>query len=139
MSKKYIEQASAVPFKYFNGDIKILLITSRNEKKWIIPKGIIENHQTPRQAALAEAFEEAGVEGVLHDIKMGVYYYSKWNSTCRVHVFALNVQNEHHEWDEDFFRKRKWYNLEDALNKVKSKDLKKLMSKLTEIIEKNEN
>ena len=77
MSKKYIEQASAVPFKYFNGDIKILLITSRNEKKWIIPKGIIENHQTPRQAALAEAFEEAGVEGVLHDIKMGVYYYSR--------------------------------------------------------------
>ena len=127
MKKKYIEQAAAIPFRNNNGDLKILLITSRNQQKWIVPKGIIEPYQTPEKAALAEAGEEAGIEGILYNDKIGIYYYTKWDSVCRVHVYAMNVRKELSEWDEDYFRKRKWYTVKDAVNKVKSKDLKKFI------------
>ena len=42
---------------------RVCLITSRNGKRWVIPKGWIEPGQTAGETALQEAYEEAGLVG----------------------------------------------------------------------------
>ena len=58
-------QSGILPYKFVDGNIFLLLITSRKGNRWIIPKGIVEPHLTPVESASQEAFEEAGIEGAL--------------------------------------------------------------------------
>ena len=60
-----IPQSAVIPFRVEDGSPSVLLITSRRRKRWGVPKGLIEEWQTPRDAALEEAYEEAGVRGDL--------------------------------------------------------------------------
>ena len=56
---------------------KVLMITSRNSGRWILPKGHIEKGQTPRDAVTVEAYEEAGLKGQVAETKIGSYFYKK--------------------------------------------------------------
>ncbi|WP_243663517.1 NUDIX hydrolase [Rhodothermus marinus] len=56
-------QAGVLPVRQQNGRIEVLLITSRTVGRWILPKGNVKRHQTPIEAALQEAYEEAGIRG----------------------------------------------------------------------------
>jgi 8-oxo-dGTP pyrophosphatase MutT (NUDIX family) len=96
----YIEQSAVIPYRFREGKLEILLITSRNNKRWIIPKGIIDPGMTPQQAALQEALEEAGVKGKVFDDLMGTYTYEKWGGICRVQIFLLEVESIYIDWLE---------------------------------------
>jgi len=81
------------PTKY-----EILLITSRGSGRWIIPKGWpMKGHNLP-QAAIIEAYEEAGIRGEIHQATIGSYHYKKKdmlageNNRFEVLVFALLYQ-----------------------------------------------
>src|SRR6185295_6322277 len=82
---EYVRQAGAIPIR--NG--RICLITSSNGKRWVIPKGLIEPNHTAGEAALQEAWEEAGLVGVLQQEPVGSYLYDKWCGTCHVTVFLM--------------------------------------------------
>ena len=113
----------------FNNKIRILLITSMKSKKWIFPKGFIENQLTAQQSAEQEAFEEAGIEGQVLDLLLGEYYYNKWGGTCHVKVFPMHVTKIFDEWPEDYLRKREWMSIKDAFDSIKKSDLKMLLEK----------
>jgi phosphohistidine phosphatase len=123
----YYRQSALLPYKIENGEIQILLITSRNQDKWVIPKGIVEDAFTPRETAIKEAFEEAGVSGKTAKKNIGKYKYIKWGGTCVVKVFPCYVKNEAAEWDEMYLRKRKWYPLKKGLKKINNDQLEKLI------------
>jgi 8-oxo-dGTP pyrophosphatase MutT (NUDIX family) len=110
----YIRQAGAIPLR--NG--RLCLITSRNGKRWVIPKGLIEPGQTAGETALQEAWEEAGLVGALEPEPVGSYLYDKYGGTCHVTVFVLRVADVAQEWPERDSRQRIWVSPTGALRRV---------------------
>jgi len=120
------KQAAAIPYRINKDNFQILLITSRNGKKWIIPKGIIEEGDSAVETAERETKEEAGVVGKADSVE-GEYTYKKWDGICTVKVFPMLVTGTLQEWDEQEIRSRKWFETDDALKKVKSKKLRQVL------------
>lgn len=54
-------QSGAIPYRWYAQQLQVLLTTSRRNKRWIIPKGLIEYHLSAADSAAQEAWEEAGV------------------------------------------------------------------------------
>jgi 8-oxo-dGTP pyrophosphatase MutT (NUDIX family) len=122
-----IKQAAAIPYRFIKNELHILLIKSRNSKKWIVPKGVIEEGDSARFTAEKETEEEAGVKGELKKEIAGTYDYKKWGSICRVRVFPMKVTDVMEEWEEMHFRPRKWKKADEAVKAVKSDQLKKIL------------
>ena len=121
------KQAAALPFRYKNDDLQIMLITSRKNRKWIIPKGLMEEGLTKYELAIKEAYEEAGIAGQVTTQSLGVYQYEKWGGICKVSVFSLQVDKILDQWPEDDFRDRKWFNPKEAINIVENSELKDII------------
>ncbi len=110
----YIRQAGAIPLR--NG--RLCLVTSRNGKRWVIPKGLIEPGQTAGETALQEAWEEAGLVGALEPEPVGSYLYDKYGGTCHVTVFLLRVADVAQNWPERDSRQRIWVSPTGALRRI---------------------
>ncbi|WP_239016929.1 DUF47 family protein [Sphingomonas ginkgonis] len=112
--------------------VSVLLVTSRETKRWVIPKGNPEAGMTPHLAAALEAEEEAGVRGAVCPVPLGSYRYRKRRKTGAslmfdVDVFPLAVQQELPEWKEDSQRERRWFSLDEAAKAVEESDLADLI------------
>ena len=118
----WYKQSAVIPFRNTEDGVEVLLITSIKKKKWIFPKGIVEENLTSRESSIKEAFEEAGIKGELLPQKFGKYKYKKWGGTCKVKVYALNVDTVFDSWAEEF-RERKWVKLREVDKFIKSKKL----------------
>ncbi len=121
------DQSAVIPFRLENNRFKILLITSLRTKKWIFPKGIIEESKTAMEAAREEAWEEAGVDGDVLDILLGEYVYYKWGGNCHVKVFPLHVKKIFQTWPEQDQRERRWVSFNTAIDMIDKDELKKLL------------
>src|SRR5215831_21055085 len=82
-----IRQSAAIPVQ--GG--QVVLVTSSSGNRWVVPKGHIEPDKTAGQIALQEAWEEAGLVGVLRPEPVGTYLYSKFNNLYHVIVFVMEV------------------------------------------------
>ena len=56
-------QYAALPYRFEGRQVRILLITSRQTRRWVIPKGWPMSGLKPQDVAATEAGEEAGVVG----------------------------------------------------------------------------
>jgi 8-oxo-dGTP pyrophosphatase MutT (NUDIX family) len=127
------EQAGAIPWRWSDRGPEILLITSSTGNRWIVPKGWIEAGSTPAQCAVEEAFEEAGVQGVLSSKKpFGVVGIKSRGRERSIAVFLLEVLEVHKRWPEDELRRREWLSPEKAAGKVRDSGLRELISTLRE-------
>src|SRR3546814_5671813 len=77
-----------------DGDPRFLLITSRETKRWVIPRGNAVPGLPPAQSAAQEAFEEAGLTGMVGPEEIGAYRFDKRGKNGsieedNVHVFPL--------------------------------------------------
>ena len=129
------EQSGVIPYRFEDGQLEIMLITSQRRKRWIIPKGIVEADMTPQESALTEAWEEAGITGRVFDEKIGCYEYDKWGGTCHVKVFLFEVKSVFSTWPEDITRDRAWLNVDEASERVDEADLKVLIKSMPILIE----
>lgn len=129
-------QSGAVPYRFVDGELRILLITSRKRKRWIFPKGIIEPDMTPSESALNEAWEEAGVRGAIEKKPFESYVHKKWKGRAHVDMYLLKVESTKKKWPEKDERKRKWLSLEDAIEKVSQKSLKRVLKAVPEALQK---
>lgn len=107
---------------------QVLIITSSSKKSWIFPKGIIEHGLTSEESALKEAYEEAGILGVIGE-KIDSYSYKKWNGTCRVEMFTMENVKELNQWPEDY-RHRKWVSIENLSKYIKKQELQNILQLL---------
>ena len=110
----------------------MLLITSRESGRWVIPKGNFASTISPHVAAAQEAEEEAGVRGSVCPTPLGTYRYRKRKGSgaslmADVEVFPLAVSEELSEWKEMDQRDRRWFPLGDAANAVEEPDLRDLI------------
>lgn len=126
-------QVAALPWRRGASGIEILLVTSRETRRWVTPKGGRMPGRTDAEAAAQEALEEAGVEGVVAPEPLGTFRYLKtlkrraprW---CVVSVYALEVRIEHEDWHERGQRERIWVSRDEAVRRVDEPDLKALIA-----------
>lgn len=130
----FYNQSGVIPFRMQSDVIEILLITSKRRKRWIIPKGIIEQHVSPQESAAKEALEEAGVRGRVHATPIGEYEYDKWHGTCKVKVFPMEVTEILGQWLESGFRHRKWVSPEEAAALVDEPELKQIIRRIPDVV-----
>jgi 8-oxo-dGTP pyrophosphatase MutT (NUDIX family) len=114
VSPAYVRQAAALAVR----DGKICLVTSSNGKRWVIPKGLIDPGQTAGETALQEAWEEAGLVGVLQQEPVGSYLYEKYANIYHVTVFLMEVTDVAQTWPEHNLRERAWVSLGTALERI---------------------
>ncbi|WP_414714439.1 DUF47 family protein [Sphingobium sp.] len=112
--------------------VRILLVTSRESRRWVIPKGNPKNGLAPHVAAAQEAEEEAGVCGPICPTPLGSYRYRKRKGNGAslmfdVDVYPLAVTRELSAWKEDKERERRWFSLAEAANAVEEEDLRYLI------------
>lgn len=132
-SPSYIEQSGVVPYRLQNGQIEVLLVSSRKKKHWVIPKGIVEPDLTPQASAAKEALEEGGILGEVLPQSLGTYTYAKWGGICRVAVFLLKVTGLEADWLENY-RERRWFGLGEAIEQLEEEELKTIVGKISTIV-----
>ena len=120
-------QLAALPWRNAASP-EILLITSRETRRWVIPKGWPMVGLSAPEAAAREAFEEAGVEGDIDATAIGCFGYWKELREGRlkavdVDVFPLRVAKELDEWPERGERTRRWFPKDEAAEAVDELEL----------------
>jgi len=111
---------------------QVLLVTSRDSGRWVIPKGNPKPGSTAHAAAALEAEEEAGVTGMVCPTPLGSYRYRKRRGNgaslmVDVEVFPFAVTGEMAAWKEQSERQRRWFSLPEAANAVDEPDLRDLI------------
>jgi 8-oxo-dGTP pyrophosphatase MutT (NUDIX family) len=132
-SRETPEQAGAIPWRWNDRGPEILLITSSRGNRWIVPKGWIEQGSSPAQCAVEEAFEEAGVRGVLSsDEPLGVLAFKRRRRKIAIVVFLLEVLHVHERWPDEDLRRRAWLSPERAASRVRDSGLRELIGAVRE-------
>ena len=125
-------QVAALPWRLEDGERRILMITSRETRRWVIPKGGRMVGKSDPEAAAQEALEEAGVKGDIKDHSIGVFRYAKGlkdggQRLCVVSVYPLEVLIQMGAWPEAHQRERRWMSLSEAADLVHEPDLAALI------------
>ena len=125
-------QFAALPWRTGARGLEILLITSRETKRWVIPKGWPMKDRAAHDAAAQEAFEEAGVRGEVTGEPLGMFRYLKRlkgdkTQLCAVDVFPLQVTEILDAWPERDEREREWVVPEVASRRVDEPELAALI------------
>ncbi len=125
------QQYAALPWRQAPG-LEILLITSRETRRWVIPKGWPMSGKSAAESAAQEAYEEAGIRGEMTAQAMGHYSYRKrlrggGRKRFRVDVFAMEVTEVLDLWPEAHERARQWLSPQEALALVEEPELAALI------------
>ncbi len=127
-----------LPLRLGQSGPEVLLITSRESRRWIIPKGWPMKGLKPHQAAAQEAREEAGISGKVSKRPIGTYTYVKrlTNSSqpCRVTVYRLDVEEERDKFRERGQRARRWLSLAEAVDLVDEPSLAALLNQVRQTL-----
>ncbi|MBW4599811.1 MAG: NUDIX hydrolase [Calothrix sp. FI2-JRJ7] len=128
-TKKVLQQSGVIPYRVQNGATEILLITTRNQQNWVVPKGGVVNGMSAPDSAAKEAWEEAGVIGQVNPNQLGTYKYQKNGKTYSVQMYSLPVEVESEKYPEVGQRVRRWVNVNEAVRQVKKSSLKRILKK----------
>jgi 8-oxo-dGTP pyrophosphatase MutT (NUDIX family) len=126
-------QVAALPWRRTDDGVEVMLITSRDTGRWVLPKGWVKDGEKHWSAAAREAKEEAGLTGAVTKHEAGRYRYDKAMESgegiaCEVMVFALEVDKVASKWKEKGERERKWVRAEEAVALVNEADLADLIA-----------
>lgn len=130
------QQVGTLCWKVKDGRTRILLITSRETGRWVIPKGWPMEGLSDTAAAQREAWEEAGVVGTALDVKIGTFRYAKILSRkrglelgvpCEVTVYPVHVEKLARSFPEAKTRERKWFSPRKAASLVEEGELATLI------------
>lgn len=135
-----IKQCAVLAYRRHKQGLQLVLVTSLETRRWVLPKGHYENGLSARASARLEAFEEAGVVGAVARRRIGTYDYEKielkGGGLRRVSVFPMAVSGIKNNWPEKDRRRRKWMSPEDAIKAVDEKKLKKLIAQFAKNFER---
>ena len=122
-----------------DGVLEVLLITSRDTGRFVIPKGWPMKGISDAKAAAREAFEEAGVEGKIGKKPVGHYRYNKifgpgFALPCIVDVYAMQFDKALKRWPEKSERKRSWMTLHEAAQSVHETELRDIIDHFVPVL-----
>ena len=128
-------RSGVVPFRSDSRDrLEFLLIQRHGHAWWSLPKGRPTPGQTLARSAAEEAYEEAGIRGVIGSAPLGSYQYRKTgrailgrSQRVELVLFALKVEIEVETWPERRIRQRRWFDQEQAPDFVAPGPLRDLL------------
>jgi 8-oxo-dGTP pyrophosphatase MutT (NUDIX family) len=118
-----VPQAAVLPMRAG----RVCLVLSTSGKRWVIPKGRIERRQTAGETALQEAWEEAGLVGLLQRNPVGSYRYEKCGKDFHVTVFFMKVTEVAERFPERDRRVRRWVRIDRILRYIGDPALRRLL------------
>ncbi len=118
-----LRQAGVVPIR----NSQVCLVTSRSGKRWVVPKGTIETGKSAGEIALQEAWEEAGLVGLLRQEPLGSYLYEKDGLICHVIVFQMLVTGAVEIYPEMGLRQRIWLPVSQAVSRAEDAGLREIL------------
>ena len=128
-------QYGALPYRLTpEAAMEILIVTTRQSRRWIIPKGWPIKGLKPPKSAAREAFEEAGVRGRVGGKSIGLFTYEKLMDesgirvSCEVRVFPLLVKRQSEAWPEREQRMAQWVAPSKAVALIREPELKALIA-----------
>lgn len=118
-----------------DGRLEVLLITSRETRRWVVPRGNPIPGKSPAESAAQEAWEEAGIVGKVEPEAIGLYSYEKRRRfgiavPAVVHLFRMKVAEERDDWPEKNQRERRWFAAEEAAAAVHEDELARLIRRI---------
>lgn len=124
-------QYAALPYRT-KPEPAIMLVSSRETQRWVVPKGWPIKDLKPHLAAAREALEEAGLVGIAAKTAIGTYQYGKRLSDgtvvpCEVQVFPFEVTKQKKKWPEKDERTTRWFTPDEAASAVDESDLADLI------------
>ncbi|KIC42150.1 NUDIX hydrolase [Ruegeria sp. ANG-R] len=132
------DQIAALPMRWDKSNkLRILMVTSRDRGRWVIPKGWLMDGKKPWHAAEIEALEEAGAVGFISKKSIGRFHYDKRyegksSVHCRVTLYPLIVEKLKRRWKERDQRKRHWFSPAKAARLVEEEELSRLLRGLSD-------
>ena len=127
-------QYGVLPYRFTDtNSLEVLLVTTRQTRRWIIPKGWPIKGLKPPRSAAREAYEEAGIRGTVGAKSIGVFSYEKsleangGSVPCEVRVFPMIVKRQLDTWPEAHERETRWFEPTEALSVTKEKGLRQLI------------
>jgi 8-oxo-dGTP pyrophosphatase MutT (NUDIX family) len=129
-------QYGALPYRFTSmAALEILVVTTRQSRRWIVPKGWPIKRLTPSKSAAREAFEEAGVRGKIGARAIGIFRYKKTagengaDPDYEVKIFPLLVRRQSATWPEYGQRVVQWVDPEKAISLIRDPELKTIVEK----------
>jgi two-component system phosphate regulon sensor histidine kinase PhoR len=118
-----------------DGGVEVLLITSRETRRWVVPRGNAVPGKTPVESAAQEAYEEAGIRGPVDPQPVGRYFYRKRRRNgallpAEVQLFRMSVAEERDDWPEKGERERRWFASQEAAAAVAEVELAEMIRSL---------
>lgn len=100
-------QYGVLPYRFTEtNSLEVLLVTTRQTRRWVIPKGWPIKGLRPPKSAEREAYEEAGIRGTVGAKSIGAFSYEKALDAhgvtvpCEVQVFPMAVKRQSDTWPE---------------------------------------
>ena len=128
-------QYGALPYRFTPmAALEILIVTTRQSRRWIVPKGWPIKRLTPSKSAAREAFEEAGVRGKIGVRAIGNFRYKKTGQNgadpdYEVKIFPLLVRRQSATWPEPGQRVVQWVDPEKAISLIREPEMKAIVAK----------
>ena len=128
-------QVAALCLRERGGVQEVLLITSLDTGRWVLPKGWPMRGRSLGGAALREAREEAGVNGAVAHEPLGHYGYAKRSRgglarRVKVAVYPVQVRRMERGYPEEGWRKLAWVTPAKAAALVREPELAALLAEL---------
>lgn len=112
----FVEQAGAVVFRTDGARPLVLLVRARkNPTDWIFPKGHIEPGESPSEAALREAAEEAGVAGTIVTALWPALTFESGPDQVRVQYYLVKYGGQVPAREQ---REHAWLSPDEALGRL---------------------
>jgi len=125
------QQFAALPYRE-EPTLQVMLVSSRETRRWVLPKGWPMKGKKPHLVAAQEALEEAGLLGKIAKEPIGSYHYLKRMANgaaiaCEVGVFPFRVGKQRKNWPERDQRTTGWFDIADAAHLVDEPELRDLI------------
>ncbi|MDE2579138.1 MAG: NUDIX hydrolase [Hyphomicrobiales bacterium] len=125
------QQYAALPFRKAP-TLEVMLLSSRDTRRWVLPKGWPMKGVKPHGVAAIEAMEEAGLTGKIAKKAIGSYHYVKRMRNgaallCKVDVFPFRFGKQRKNWLERDQRATQWFTPEEAAELVHEPELRALI------------
>ena len=137
---KRAQSAGGVVFRLDGGGPPQILLLKHTSGKWMLPKGTIEEGETPEAVALREVREETGISRVRVVADLGEErYYFFWRSedtyydkTVRYFLLQFLGGEEANPQAEEGFVACEWVPVDEAMNRIKYKETREVVRRAKE-------
>ncbi len=99
-------RVGVLPYFWLQGELRIVVVSSRDGDRWVLPKGRPKSGLSRRALARLEAWEEAGVDGIFKPVRPINVFIRRGARRQSLRLYPLRVHSLAEDWPEQQDRQR---------------------------------